>query len=209
MQAADARFPPPAMRAFAGRMLERMLNRGVALDPALRESLAALDGQRVQLFLRGPELRFNVRVDADRLRVEAPAEADLTIASTPGGLLGMAARRGGSSTASGKVAIAGDAELAQRLQHLMAAYTPDFEAALANQFGDVLGVPLARGLHAAVQGLRRHARNAAEDSADWLRDESRQTPPRHEVDDWLDGVDSVRERADRLAARLQRLEAKP
>lgn len=208
MQIPDATFSPPARRAFAGRVLERLLNRGVALDPALREQLVSIDGRRVQMFLSGPDLRFNVRVQGDRLHVEAPDAADLSIASTPGGLLGMAARRGVGGSTPGKVEIAGDAELAQRLQRLMTAYAPDFEAALAQRFGVVLGVPLARGLHGAVERIRRHARDAVQDGAEWLRDETRQTPARHEVDDWLDGVDDVRERADRLAARLARLESK-
>ncbi|HET6631448.1 MAG TPA: SCP2 sterol-binding domain-containing protein [Rhodanobacteraceae bacterium] len=208
----DAASPSPPrhpLRAVAGRALERVLRRGVALDPALREALGGLEGRRVQLRLSAPELHFEVRVESGDLRVGPPREApDLHVAATPMALLGMALgerRQGGA--APGKVEIAGDAELAQRLQRLMAAWSPDIEAALAERLGDVTGVPLARGLQALAQGLRRFGREAAEDGADWLREEARLTPARDELDEWLDAVDALRERVDRLDARLKRLES--
>jgi ubiquinone biosynthesis protein UbiJ len=41
-------------KPIAGRALEAALNRALALDPDTRESLRALDGQRVVLQIEGP-----------------------------------------------------------------------------------------------------------------------------------------------------------
>ena len=49
------------------------------------------------------------------------------------------------------------------------------------------------------------ARHFRDDGIDWLRDEARLTVPHAEMNAFLDDVDALRERTDRLAARIQRL----
>lgn len=199
---------PRPLRQLAGRALQGALNHTLALDPDTRQRLAALDGRSVQLHLRGPELMLAVTVERGQLKVGPPlAEAaQLRVAATPGSLLAMALRRGGDGIAPGKVEIAGDAELARRLEKLASNFAPDFEEAFARSFGDVLGVPLARAIRSGLQHARDTAAHLTEDGADWLRDESRLALAPGEVDGFLDGVDAVRERSERLEARLARLQ---
>jgi ubiquinone biosynthesis protein UbiJ len=131
----------------------------------------------------------------------------LRIEATPGSLLALALD-GDAQVAPGSVEIAGDAALARQVEKLLRGYAPDLEAAFAERFGEVAGVPLARGLTGALSTLRRRGRAFAEDAADWARDEARLTPARADVEDFLDGVDALRERVDRLESRLGRLEPK-
>lgn len=206
---AHALLPRP-LRVLAGRALETALNRAVALDPETRESLKAMQGHRVNLHLRGPELALVIAVHDSRLKVEPPdegVEASLRVSASPGGLLGMALRAGSDTVAPGKVTIAGDAELARRLEKLARGYAPDFEEAFARTFGDVLGVPLARALRRALSHVHDSGRHAVEDGADWLREESRLAVSAAEMDGFLDDVDALRERAERLEARFNRLTA--
>ncbi|KGI79125.1 ubiquinone biosynthesis accessory factor UbiJ [Oleiagrimonas soli] len=201
---------PRPMRKLAGRALESALNRAVDLDPETRERVRALEGRRVVVHMRGPELTLSVHVKDGHLRVgPAPAAPDaspaLRVTASPGSLLAMALQRGEDGIAPGKVEIAGDAGLARQLERLARGYAPDVEEAFAQRFGDVLGVPLARTLQRGVTHLRRGARHATEDVADWLREESRLAVAPAEMDDFLDDVDALRERADRLDARLKRL----
>ena len=199
---------PRPLRRLAGRALESALNHMLRLDPEAPARLAALDGRRIELQLRGPELRLAIVVRGERLAIEPPAEhAALRVAATPGSLLRMALRGDDDGAAApGAVEIAGDAELARRLQKLARQYAPDLEDALTRRLGDVAGMALARALGGALEQLRESASHAREDAVDWLRDEARLTPPAHEVDDFLDAVDALRERSERLAARLARLE---
>ncbi|PWK92335.1 ubiquinone biosynthesis protein UbiJ [Fulvimonas soli] len=206
--APNAWLPLP-LRRLAGRALESALNHALSLDPDTQRKLAALDGRSVQLHLRGPELALAVTVAEGRLRVGPPRDdSQLRVAATPGSLLAMALRRDEEGAAPGRVEIAGDADLARRLEKLAAKFAPDFEEAFARTFGDVLGVPLARAVRAALAHARDGAAHLSEDAADWLRDEARLAVPRGEVDDFLDGVDALRERSERLEARLARLEAR-
>lgn len=203
---------PRPLRRLAGRTLQVALNRVAALDPDLRGALTKLDGRRIGVRLTGAELAFDIVVRDGALRVEPPlhpedtsARSDLSIAATPFLLLAMAMPREGDTLPPGKVEIAGDAELARRMEKLARDFAPDFEAAFARAFGEVLGVPIARAFRDATQWLREGAEHAATDTADWLRDDARLVVPRGEMDDFLDEIDALRERVERLDARVRRL----
>ena len=202
---------PQPLRKLAGRALETALNHTLSLDPDTQQQLAALNGRSVQLHLRGPEIALAITVVDGRLQVgppdasQAPAGSQLRVAATPGSLLAMLLRRDEDGIAPGKVEIAGDAELARRLEKLARRFAPDFEEAFARSFGDVLGVPLARAIRSGLGHLRESAAHLTEDGADWLRDEARIALAPGEVEQFLDCVDQLRERSERLEARLGRL----
>lgn len=210
--AAPNSWLPAPLRKLAGRALETALNHVLSLDPDTRQKLAALNGRRVQLHLRGPELALAVVVEDGRLRVgppdadEAPRGHALRVAATPGSLLAMLLRRDDEGVAPGKVEIAGDADLARRLEKLASQFAPDFEEAFARTFGDVLGVPLAKLVRQGLAHAKETASHLSQDGADWLREEARLAVAPGEVDGFLDGVDALRERSERLEARLARLE---
>lgn len=208
--APNAWLPAP-LRKLAGHALETALNHTLALDPDTQRKLAALDGRRVQLTLSGPQLALAIAVADGRLQVEPPdddgAASALRVAATPASLIAMALHRG-DEAAPGKVEIAGDADLARRLQKLASGFAPDFEAAFARAFGDVLGVPLARAVRRALTHAKTSAEHLVDDGAAWLRDESRVALAPGEVEAFLDGVDALRERGERLEARVARLLAR-
>ena len=118
----------------------------------------------------------------------------------------MLFRRNNESLAPGKVEIAGDAELARRLEKLASGFAPDFEEAFARTFGDVIGVPLAKAVREGLAHARETASHLSQDGAAWLRDETGIAVAPGEVESFLDDVDTLRERTERLEARLARLE---
>ena len=199
---------PQPLRKLAGRALETALNHALSLDPDTQARLATLDGRSVQLHLSGVDLALAITVEGSRLKVgPAPDSSDLRVAATPGSLLSMLFRRhGDESMAPGKVDIAGDAELARRLEKLASGFAPDFEEAFTRTFGDVLGVPLANAVRDGLAHARDTASHLSQDGAAWLRDETRIALAPGEVETFLDEVDTLRERTERLDARLARLE---
>jgi ubiquinone biosynthesis protein UbiJ len=198
---------PQPLRKLAGRALETALNHALSLDPDTQARLATLDGRSVQLHLRGIDLALAITVERDRLKVgPAPETSDLRVAATPGSLLSMLFRRNSDGMAPGKVEIAGDAELARRLEKLASGFAPDFEEAFTRTFGDVLGVPLAKAVREGFAHARETASHLSQDGAAWLRDETRIALAPGEVEAFLDEVDALRERTERLDARLVRLE---
>jgi len=67
---------------------------------------------------------------------------------------------------------------------------------------------IARAFRGAFAWSRKSAASLARDTAEFLTEEGRDLVARAELDTFLDDVDAVRERADRLAARVGRLVAR-
>ena len=74
-------------------------------------------------------------------------------------------------------------------------------------FGDVLGFQIARSLRRGLAGARNAAHALAQDAAEFLSEEGRDVVAKAELDTFLDEVDALRERADRLDARVHRVQA--
>jgi ubiquinone biosynthesis accessory factor UbiJ len=204
---AAARQPKPILVRL-GAMLEAALNRALVLDEETASRIGTLEGQRIGVELRTLNLALAISVQDGKLRVGPHWErtSDLNLRATPGSLLSMALRRGDDSPLPpGKVEISGDAELARRIEKLMRDFRPDIEEAFARSFGDVIGVPLARGLHRAFMWSRESANALVQDTAEYLRDERRDLVAPAEMEQFLDDVDALRERGDRLEARIKRL----
>ncbi len=200
----DTLLPSP-LKALAGRVLEQALNRALALDPDHAASLRPLEGHQIGVHLEQPGLAFGIEVRDGRLRVGPPSdEADLEVRTRRGALGALVAQAlsGESNLPPGKLHLSGDAGLARQLEGLVHAWQPDFEAAFVEHFGEILGVPLARTFGNAFRHADRLVRQTGEDGADWLRDEARLVPAQPEVEDFLDAVDGLRERTDRLEARI-------
>ena len=203
----SARQPNPLLTRL-GRLLEGALNRALALDEETRARLAALEGRRIGVELRGFDLALAICVSDGRLHVGPHWEhaRDLNLRATPGSLLAMALRRGEeSSLPPGKVDISGDAELARRIEKLLRDFQPDVEESFARTFGDVLGVPLARALRRAFEWSRESGQAFAQDAVEFLRDERRDLIAPAEMEQFLDEVDALRERSERLETRIRRL----
>lgn len=188
-------------------MLEAALNRVLALDAQGSARMAALEGRRIGVELRGANLALSISVRNGKLCVGPhQADGDLNVRATPASFLAMALRRGDEATPGvGKVEISGDAELARRMERLAREFRPDFEEAFARVFGDIAGVALARAFAGAFAYARASGQALVQDSAEYLREESRDLIAPAEMEQFLDDVDGLRERADRLQARLRRV----
>ena len=204
--------PFDALKPIAGRALESALNRLLALDADARVEVARLEGRRIELQMDAPALAMAITVRDGRLVVgpaETEREPDLAVRSTLGGLLSqLPFLRPPSGVATGKVKIAGDAELARRLQQLAERFDPDWNLPFTEVFGDVLGMQIANGLRAALRGGRDAAARFARHGAEYLTEESRDAVGRAELDAHLDDVDALRDRIERFAARVQQLQRK-
>ena len=203
----ETRTPNPLLSRL-GAALEFAINRAVALDAATREKLAELDGRRIGVELKPLGVALAITVDHDRLRVGPhwERERDLNLRASPASLIAFAMRNGGDSVLPpGKVDISGDAELARQFEKIVRDFRPDFEEAFAQTFGDVLGVPIARVVGSAFAWTRDSAKSLALDAVEFVRDESGDAVAAAEAGRFFDDVDDLRERADRLDARIRRL----
>ncbi len=200
--------PLDALKPLAGRALGEALNRLVALDPDTGAALAALDGRRIGLALEAPPVALDIRVAGGRLEVGPPTqEPDLGIRATLSGALSqLPFLRPPGAPPVGKVRINGDAELARQLQALARRFDPDWDKPFADLLGPIIGPQVARTLREALKAGANLARGLSRDAVDYLTEESRDLVGKAELSAFLDDVDAVRDRAERLAARIARLE---
>jgi len=135
----------------------------------------------------------------------APAAADAVIIGSPAELLALAT--GGNRPIGGAaVQVRGNAEVAAQYRDLLRAARPDWEEELSRWLGDVPAHRLAVVARGALSWGRRARRSFGENIAEYLQEESRDLVGRIELDEFLRGVDDLRETADRVSARLKRLE---
>jgi ubiquinone biosynthesis accessory factor UbiJ len=185
--------------------LEQLLNRGLPRSPRARALCAELAGRSLGLEIPGLG-RLRVTSNGMTLGVArgaAPADATLT-----GGVLALAALAGDDPQAvirRGDVAISGDARVAERFRELGRLLRPDPEEELALLAGDVAAHRLGRLARSALRLRRRIARTALVNLAEYLSHERGDLVPRPEGEQFLRGVDALREDVDRLAARLELL----
>jgi ubiquinone biosynthesis accessory factor UbiJ len=182
-----------------------LLNRGLPRSPRARALCAELADKSIAVEIRG---FARLRITSDGLTLAVTADegaADATLSGGPLALARLAAAPTQASLQDGAATISGDAESAQKFQELLQLLRPDFEEELSLVTGDVAAHQLARLARGGERFARRAARTTLANLAEYLGHERGDLVPRNEGDEFLRGVDTLREDVDRLQARLELL----
>ena len=99
-----------------------------------------------------------------------------------------------------------DAEIANLYRELFMLARPDPEEELSRWVGDLPARRLSQFAGRALEYARRARRTAGANIAEYLQEEGRDLVNKTELDEFLRGVDELRETADRIETRLGRLE---
>jgi len=188
--------------------LENVLNRGLPRSPRAQQLCAELAGRRVAVAIAGSPRQVLVESTGLSLKlsaVEAGVAADATISGGPFSLLGRSGAAPEAVLQRGDVRIDGDAELAQKFRELALLLRPDLEDELSLVVGDVPAHQLGRFARAAFGWTRKAAATTVRNAAEYLAHERRDLVPRSEAEQFLQGVDTLREDVDRLAVRIDLL----
>ena len=194
--------------AAAQASLEGLLNWAIHNDP---EAFAHLDGTHgkiicIELIGLGQRLYLIPDPGGIQLLGDIEGEADCSIRGTPWSLARMGKEQASSHQLfTGDVEISGDTDLGQRFGQFMNSLEIDWEEQLSRVTGDVVAHEagnLVRGLgawgrdqfSAAGLNLQKH-----------LTGELRLLPGRCEVEEFLSGVDQLRDDLERLDAHIDQL----
>lgn len=203
--------------------IESLLNRGIDQSLRARAVAGRLHGTSMELRIEG---LAPIRIAAFRGRLvlatgpgagagsgastagSTGADPDAVIAGPPLALLELFARREESSAPRGseRVHVSGDAEIAARYRELLELARPDWEEELSRLIGDLPARRVSLAARAALSWVRGFARSAQANVAEYLQEESRALVSKPEVEEFLAQVDALRETADRVEARIARLE---
>jgi len=182
----------------------RVLNRNIRESTAANELCRRLEGKLIAIRVRDTALTsyLEIRDGALRLTAGHDAEPDVVIS---GSIVTLALMAGEDSIRDGSLDLTGDAATAQAFQRLLGHAKPDVEEELSGIIGDTA----AHGLGELARGFGRWARDARsimrDNIREYLQEESRDVPSRHEVERFAQDVGRLRDDVDRLAARIARL----
>jgi ubiquinone biosynthesis protein UbiJ len=183
-----------------------MLNRNIGAQARAAALLRRLEGKSLQLDVDG-RLRVRALAGHGRLALLAgdDSPADAVISGNAWALLGMMSG-GATHVAQGSsVTVRGDAEVAGMYRELLALARPDPEEEAARFLGDVAARRLGNLARQAMGWLQRTRHSVGANVAEYLTEESRDLVNRTELDEFLRGVDDLRDSVDRLEARLRRI----
>jgi ubiquinone biosynthesis accessory factor UbiJ len=183
-------------------MLERALNRALARaladSPRAQALCAELAGRTLVLRIDGVPGCIALTSDGGALTLRRGSELRAD-ASLSGGALSLLALAGADAE---DVIRRGDV----RFRELARLLRPNVEAGLARVLGPLPAHLMARSARGALAWTRHATRTAVDNVAEYLAHESRDLVPRAEAEDYLRGVEALREQVDRMDARVRRLE---
>jgi ubiquinone biosynthesis accessory factor UbiJ len=186
---------------------EALLNRCIDSSAQASRLARRLEGTSLQVDIDGIT---RLRASAHRGRLALVAVSDSAADALISGSLPALLRllKGGANRDSGGPAaqIRGDAEIANRYRELFMLARPDPEEELSRWIGDFPARRVSLFARRALEFARRARRTAGENIAEYLQEEGRDLVNRTELDEFLRGVDELRETFDRIEARLGRLE---
>jgi ubiquinone biosynthesis protein UbiJ len=198
----------PTLHTAAIAGLERAINQALKLDPATQQRLGQLEDHIFLLRCTSPKLDLYIMPSDGEINLFGSWQlpADTTLSGSWQAFSELAtANDPANALINGDVVLEGDSNALMTLQAIAKQLDIDWEAPLANLFGDVIGHQMGNGLRKgfsfgqqAIKGLKRQFE-------DYLKEESELFPPRWQVDKFLNEVDQLAMRAERLEARMNKL----
>ena len=192
--------------------LEKAINAVLSLDPETCERLESIDGCVVRINVTRPTLAVMLAVADGKIFLSqvdntsgADPDADVVIT---GSLLALRSLLDGNDAVyTGDVTIEGDIGISQNLKQIVARVDPDWQDAISPYLGDTLTHRPDRAQSRFADWVQRSGSSARSNTSEYLQEEIELLAPNAEVHDFCRQVDTLRADADRLAVRIQRLEA--
>jgi ubiquinone biosynthesis accessory factor UbiJ len=186
--------------------VESVLNRNISAQARAGALVRRLEGKTLQLDVAGL-MRVRALAAQGRLALLAgdDSPADALISGGVPALLAMMRGAPAPVAATSGVKVQGDAEVAGLYRELLALARPDPEEEAARLIGDVPARRLGNLARQTLGWLQGAGSSIGANIAEYLTEESRDLVNRTELDEFLHGVDELREGVDRLEARLRRL----
>ncbi|MET0292819.1 MAG: SCP2 sterol-binding domain-containing protein [Steroidobacteraceae bacterium] len=191
--------------------IEAVLNRQAQESPRALALLKQLEGRTLRVLAQFTPFQLDLHSDGAALLLERQPTAgavDAEIRGTPLSLLRLASSEPEAAIRDGSVSISGDAEIANRFRELMQLLRPEVEEELSRLIGSTPANFAARTVSGLMGWTKNAGRTAARNVHEYLAHETGDLIPRTEAADFLEGVDRLREAADRLEARVRLLEAR-
>lgn len=188
--------------------LQKAMNHGLALDPATPEKMKALHGKTLEMIISPLDVHFFIRFNHSQLellaKLDAHTHANTIIHSSPLGLIRLSLLPASKvrSLFNENIRMTGDVEFGQQVKQLFDDLDIDWEGHLAHFTGDVVAHQLGRFARGGLRLKQKLTTSLQQNTNEYLHEELRVLPPREELEDFMNDIDALSLRVERLAAHI-------
>lgn len=186
-------------------LVENSLNHAISQHSMAQAMLQRQSGKVIKILISDLRLQFNIIIEAHKLVIlsDYDGQVDASISARGLNLLALMTAAQPDFKQSN---VSGDVRLLQYLTELLKLLITDWEEYLANLIGDIPTRQLANFTQAGYVYTKTRKDNFELNLADYLQEELQYLPNRIEVEYLLNAIDQLRDDAERLALRLQKLQ---
>lgn len=192
------------------QLLEKAINRYLALDSESASRMASLQNKIVTIELKGLKLVMQMVFIAGGLQLKWDdfLDPDLIIRGTPLNLLHMSLVEDKKKFFADDVLIEGNMELAQQVLAVFDELEVDWEEALSTLVGDVPAYHAGRVFSRLKNVSLRIRKAVSYNLNEYVHEEINLFPPVEALHDLFHGIDELRMDVDRLEVRIEKLKEK-
>ncbi|HSX19847.1 MAG TPA: SCP2 sterol-binding domain-containing protein [Gammaproteobacteria bacterium] len=185
-------------------MLQALLNKFISLDPGIDHYLTALQGKQLAIVCTDPAHTMFISFDNKQILLSssAPDHVDVTITGKMQDFVKYALTKQRAD-----LRVDGDAMLAALIEKLYTTMDIDWEEELSKLTGDAIAYQAGAMFRTLKNYTADSSTNLGAMISEYLQEESGILPTHYEVDAFLQEVDELRLRVDRLEARINAYES--
>ncbi|NRP35890.1 SCP-2 sterol transfer family protein [Marinobacterium sp. xm-d-579] len=186
--------------------IESAINAYLATRPSARNTLSKLAGQSLGITLIPQELRITLIFSDDQVAVmrEFDGEPTTHLTGAASGLLKLLNDPNSVMFGQG-VEVKGDSALLQRLSHAFDNPSLDWEAWLADQIGDLPAAIVMKPINQSIEWANSSRQTLTTTAKEYLQEEINLLPTRVEFEGFIDDTRQLKQRAELIERRLERL----
>ncbi len=189
-------------------LVEAAVNRYLGLDPESLTALSKFSGKAVAVELLGLQRTVLVHINGRgvHLTLNLEREPDAFVRGTPGAFLrGLIFQQPAETAFDPAIVVEGDTALVLGIRAVLLRVDVDWEELFSHYLGDTLSHQLGNLSREVKRWGGRARQTLMQDMAEYLTEEARYVVQRNELDAFVTAVERLRDDAERLEQRVQRL----
>ena len=194
------------MIAALNTFIVSSFNRYLHCDPERAQALESINDKILSITIKEPNLTFSMQVQNMRFVEADPSQqSDAAIIVSMHVLSEkMAGRDQNQLLKDGTIEVQGDSHVASVFNKVLNEIEIDWQDVISKYTGDVMAHQIATGAKSMASVVRRLGENLRLDVRDYLQDDLQIAVTKSEVEHFIENVDDLRARTDRLEARLNK-----
>ena len=186
--------------------IESAINAYLATRPSARNTLSKLAGQSLGITLLPQEQRITLIFSDDQVAVMREFDGEPTTHLTGAASDLLKLLNDPNSVMFGQgVEVKGDSALLQRLSHAFDNPSLDWEAWLADQIGDLPAAIVMKPINQSIEWANSSRQTLTTTAKEYLQEEINLLPTRVEFEGFIDDTRQLKQRAELIERRLERL----